>query len=256
MRGVVGQLQVVHALLLRETKTRFGESQLGYLWALAQPLLWIGMFAIIYLAFGRMAPPGMSMLAFLATGIVPFSLFRETAGRCLSAIDSNKGLLFYPQVRPLDLVFARVVLEAVTQLSVLAVLMGGVALYEGPFAIDSVLETFVGLALASGLGASFGLVCCGLTVFSRSVERLFPAVMRPLFWLSALFHPVESLPKSFRDILLLNPVTHAIELVRDGWFPGYRARHSEAIYAAVWILVMLFLGLSLERVARRRIELT
>jgi capsular polysaccharide transport system permease protein len=256
MPGLLGQLQVVHAILLRETKTRFGSSQLGYLWALAQPLLWIGMFAVIYYAFGRMAPPGMSVMAFLTTGIVPFSLFRETAGRCLSAIDGNKGLLFYPQVRPLDLVVARVALEAVTQLVVFAILMGGVAIYEGTFAIDSALETLGGLGLASGLGASFGLVCCGLSVFSRSVERLFPAVMRPIFWLSALFHPVESLPKDFRDILLLNPVTHAIELVRDGWFSGYRARHSEPMYALSWILVMLFFGLSLERVARRRLELT
>jgi capsular polysaccharide transport system permease protein len=256
MPGLIGQLQVVHAILLRETKTRFGSSQLGYLWALAQPLLWIGMFAVIYLAFGRMAPPGMSMMAFLTTGIVPFSLFRETAGRCLNAIDGNKGLLFYPQVRPLDLVIARVVLEAVTQLVVFAILMGGVAIYEGPFSIDSALETLGGLALASGLGASFGLVCCGSSVFSRSVERLFPAAMRPIFWISAIFHPVESLPKEVRDILLLNPVTHAIELVRDGWFPGYQSRHVEPTYALSWILVMLFFGLSLERVARRRLELT
>lgn len=256
MHAVVGQLQVVHALLLRETRTRFGATQLGYLWALAQPMLWIGMFAVVYYAFGRMAPAGMSTIAFLTTGIVPFSLFRETAGRSMSAIDANRGLLFYPRVRPLDLVTARVVLEAVTQLCVLAILMGGVALYEGPFVIDSVLDTLAGLALASGLGASLGLVCCGLSVFSSSVERLFPALMRPMFWLSALFHPVESVPKAFRDILLLNPVTHAIELVRDGWFPGYHARHTDALYPLTWIAVMLFFGLSLERVTRRRLELT
>jgi capsular polysaccharide transport system permease protein len=256
MPGVFGQLQVVHALLLRETKTRFGQNQLGYLWALVQPLLWVGTFAAMYHAFGRLAPPGMSMLAFLTTGIVPFSLFKETANRCLNAIDSNKGLLFYPQVRPLDLVIARVALETVTQLVVFAVMMIGIAIYEGPYRIDSALETVCGLALATGLGAAFGLVCCGLTVFTRSVERLFPALMRILFWISAIFHPVESLPNKIRDIFLLNPVTHAIELVRDGWFPGYQSSHIDEGYAAVWILVMLFFGLSLERVARRRLELT
>lgn len=256
MPGLLGQLQVVHALLLRETKTRFGKNQLGYLWALVQPLLWVATFAAMYYAFGRLAPPGMSILAFLTTGIVPFSLFRETASRCLSAIDSNKGLLFYPQVRPLDLVIARVALEAVTQLVVFAVLMLGIAIYEGPTQIDSALQTVTGLALATGLGASLGLVCCGLGVFSRSVERIFPAVLRILFWISAIFHPVESLPPTVRDIFLMNPLTHAIELVRDGWFPGYEARRIDVPYAAIWILVMLFFGLSLERVARRRLELT
>src|SRR5215216_777475 len=109
MRGSLTQLQVIHALLLRETKTRFGANQLGYLWAFVQPSLWIGMFLVFDSLFGRTAPPGMSLVAFLTTGIVPFSLFRETTNRCVSAIEANKGLLFYPQVRPLDLVIARAI---------------------------------------------------------------------------------------------------------------------------------------------------
>src|SRR5687767_1266830 len=129
MHGPLIQLQVVYALLLRETKTRFGESHLGYLWAIAQPLLWIAMFATFYHLLGRMAPPGMSIVGFLATGIVTYTLFRETAARCLSAINANKGLLFYPQVRPLDLVAARALLETTTQLIVMGILMTGLALY-------------------------------------------------------------------------------------------------------------------------------
>lgn len=256
MQGVIGQLQVVHALLLRETKTRFGESRLGYLWALAHPLLWIGTFAVLYYAVGRLTPPGTSVVAFLTTGIVTFSLFRETAVRCLNAIDANKGLLFYPQVRPLDLVIARGALEAVTQLVVFALLMIGVAIHEGQLRIDNPLETLSGLALAWALGLSFGLLSCSVGVFSPTVDRLFPAIVRPIFWLSALFHPVESVPVPLRDILLLNPVTHTIELVRDGWFPGYHSRHIDPTYPGAWIVVMLFLGLSIERVARRRLELT
>jgi len=254
--GAMTQLQVVYALLLRETKTRFGAHKLGYLWSVLQPLLWVGMFAGFYYAFGRMAPPGMSVVAFLTTGIVPYSLFRETAGRCLSAIEANKGLLFYPQVRPLDLVIARVLLEGATQLVVLLVIMGGLALVEGPFRIESALSVVLGLGLASGLGATLGLLCCSLSVYSKSVEQLYPALLRPLFWLSAVFHPLESLPKGVRDVLALNPIIHCIELVRDGWFPGYDARHVDPSYPVVWILVLGFFGLTLERVARRKLEVS
>ncbi|RYZ04773.1 MAG: hypothetical protein EOO73_22560 [Myxococcales bacterium] len=256
MRGSLTQLQVVHALLLRETKTRFGANQLGYIWAFVEPLLWIGMFVAFYGLFGRMTPPGLSVVAFLATGIVPFSLFRDTAQRCLSAIEANKGLLFYPQVRPLDLVIARAILEGATHLIVMVLLMGGVALWDGALRVDSWLETLAGLALALGLGASLGLLCCGLSVYSATVERLFPSFIRLIFWASALFHPVETLPKAARDILLLNPVVHAIEMTRDGWFPGYQARHVDGSYVCAWILVFLFFGLTLERTARRRLEVS
>jgi capsular polysaccharide transport system permease protein len=256
MRGAMTQLQVTYALLLRETKTRFGSHHLGYLWAVLQPALWIGMFALAYTVFGRASPPGLSGIAFLTCGIVPFSLFRETTHRCMSAIDANKGLLFYPQVRPLDLVLARTVLEAATHLVVMVVFMGGLALYEGPPRVESLLTTLGGLALASGLGTALGLLFCALSVYSNSVERLFPVIHRTLFWTSALFHPVDSLPQAARKVLLMNPLTHAIELVRAGWFPGYSSTHIDVRYVAIWLLALLFLGLTLERLARRRLELS
>jgi capsular polysaccharide transport system permease protein len=256
MRGLLTQLQVIYALLLRETKTRYGDNSLGYLWALLEPSLWIGMFIVLYGVLGHLAPAGTSVVAFLAIGIVSFSLFRDTAQRCMSAIDANRGLLFYPQVRPLDLVLARAVLEAATHLIVLALLLGGHAVWVGTLRIDNLLQVLAGLGLATGLGMGFGLVCCGLSVYSPTVERLFPSIIRVAFWLSALFHPVESLPNEARDLLLLNPVVHAIELVRDGWFPGYDARHVDVLYPVAFILVLLFFGLSLERMARRRLELS
>lgn len=256
MRGLLTQLQVVYALLLRETKTRFGGSHLGYIWALIPCAVWILMFTGLYQIFGRLAPPGTSTMAFLTTGIVPFSAFRETGARCLSAIEANKGLLFYPQVRPLDLVIARAVLEGATHLLLMVMFLGGEAMYVGLPRIDSMLQTLVGVGLATGLGASVGLLCCALSVFSATVERAFSTFTRLIFWTSGLFHPVESLPKVARDILLWNPVVHCVETVRDGWFPGYDARHVDVWYPLAWILGMTFFGLSLERMARRRLELS
>jgi capsular polysaccharide transport system permease protein len=256
MRGLLTQLQVIHALLLREMKTRFGRHQLGYGWALLEPLLWIATFMVFYQVLGRASPPGMSAFEFLVTGIVPFVLFRHASTSTLAAISANKGLLFYPQIRPLDLVLARALLETATHILVFALLMGGAALVSGSLRIDSLLETILGLSLAAGLGGSFGLVLCGLSVFSPTVERIHGPLIRPLFWLSAIFHPIESAPSPLQGVLLLNPVAHAIELVRDGWFSGYSARHVSPWYPAGWVLVLLFFGLSLERVARRRLELT
>jgi capsular polysaccharide transport system permease protein len=256
MKGVLIQLQVIYAILLREVKTRFGEHQWGYAWALIEPALWVGTFVGIYHLMGRLAPPGMSMISFLVTGIVAFQLFRNTSSQAMAAIAGNKGLLFYPQVRPLDLVMARALLEGATQFVVFAVLMGVAALVEGELHIDSLLTTLAGMALAGGLGASFGLVMCGLSTLSPTVDRLHGPLLRPLFWLSAVFYPVDSVPTAFQNLLLKNPIVHSVEMIRDGWFPGYQTRHVNPWYPMAWILVLLFFGLSLERVARRRLQLS
>lgn len=254
MRGALTQLQVVNALLLRETKTRFGVNRLGYLWALIEPAIMVCMFAAFYSSYGHMASAGSNVVAFISAGILPFSLFRDTASKCMSGISANAGLLFYPQVRPLDLVLARATLEFVTCIVVMTLVFGGVMLWTGDTNIVSILETLGGIALASGLGASFGLLCCGITLYSSNVEVMIPTLLRPLIWFSAVFHSVDTLPSSYRNLMLYNPLVHAIEMVRDGWFPGYNARSIDPWYPMLWILVMSFLGLTLERAARRRLE--
>jgi capsular polysaccharide transport system permease protein len=255
MRGALTQLQVVHALLLRETKTRFGVNRLGYLWALIEPAIMVCMFAAFYSTYAHMPQGGTNVVAFISAGILPFSLFRDTAGKCMAGISANSGLLFYPQVRPLDLVIARAALEFVTSLVVMTLVLGGVMLWTGDTKIVSILETLGGVTLAAGLGASFGLVCCGLSVYSTNVELMMPTVLRPLMWFSAVFHSVDTLPNAYRHVLLYNPLVHAIEMVRDGWFPGYNARSIDPWYPLLCILIMSFIGLTLERAARRRLVL-
>lgn len=255
MRGALTQLQVVHALLLRETKTRFGVNRLGYLWALIEPAIMVCMFAAFYSSYGHMTTPGTNVVAFISAGILPFSLFRDTSAKCMLAISANAGLLFYPQVRPLDLVIARGILEFVTCVVVMGLVFGGVMLWTGDTNFVSILETLGGLALTAALGASFGLLCCGITVYSSNVEVMIPTLLRPLMWFSAVFHSVDSLPTGYRNVMLYNPLVHAIEMVRDGWFPGYNARSIDPWYPMLWILIMSFLGLTLERAARRRMEL-
>lgn len=256
MQGLLVQLQVIRALMLRETRTRFGEHKLGYIWALVEPITFIGMFAAMYMLMGRTTMEGVPIIPFLATGMMPFLLFRETVSRAVAAIDGNKGLLFYPDIRPLDLVAARVVLEVVTNVVVFALIMGTLALVEGQLRVGSWLTLLLGLFLASGLGAGIGLVFCGLSTFSKAAERIMGPLLRPLFWISAVFFSSNSLPPVARDLLLWNPVLHAVELAREGWFPGYHPRYVNASYPLAWILVLLFFGLTLERVARRRIQLS
>jgi len=256
MQALIVHLQVLHGLILRETRTRFGVNRLGYLWALLEPIMMIATFAVFYMLFGRLAPLHLGMIPFLTSGFVPFILFRESIFRTSKAIDGNKGLLFYPMVRPLDLVLSRILLEFVTQTVVFAIIMGGDALYRNRFEINNPLDLLVGLCLASGLGGSFGLLFCSLTTFSPTVDRLIGPLLRPMFWISALFYPATSVPAHLQGLLLRNPLVHSIELVRRGWFRDYPSVDVNVEYPTYFILAVLFLALLVERAARRRIQLS
>jgi capsular polysaccharide transport system permease protein len=243
-------------LVLRETRTRFGRHRLGYIWAIVEPLLFIVTFALMYALLDRQMAGGLPMVGFLVTGFIPYLTFQRTAGQAMQAINGNKGLLFYPNIRPLDLVAARTVLEIATHVVVFALLMAATALYDDSMRVGSLLDTALGMLLAGGLGASLGLVLCGLSTFSNTIDRLVSPILRPLFWISALFFSTNDLPSDVRKAFLYNPVLHVVELTRSGWFPGYRVPEVSVLYPIMWILVLFYFGLTLERVARRRLELT
>lgn len=256
-RGAFIQFQVVHALVLRETRTRFGAHQLGYLWAVFEPIVWILTFWGMYEAAHRRVSHGLDTVAFLATGILTYELFIRNVNRVGEAINGNRALLFYPQVQPIDLVWARALLETATLTAVFVILMVGRAFISGTFPdIDDLLLVLVGLSLSAFLGTSVGLLLCMLGVLSNVVERLRGPVMRPLFWLSGLFYTLDDAPEAAQGVLLYNPVLHAVELVRDGWFVEYGSAEISAWYVLQVGMTFLAVGLLLERIVRKRIELT
>ena len=254
-RGLAQQLEVVHAIVLREIRTRFGVQKLGYLWALLEPSIVILTFYWLFRITGRRHPEGMDLFSFIATGVVPYTLFSSSVSRVGEAINGNKSLLYYPQVRPLDLVMARSALEAATFAAVFLLLLGGRALYAQELDVDSPLHVIAGMAMASLLGTGFGMIFCALGQIAPSVERARGPLMRPLFWLSGIFFTVGMLPEQVGAAMLVNPVLHATEMVRDGWFLDYTG-HQSATYGFAWVLALLLVGLILERAVRRKIEMT
>jgi capsular polysaccharide transport system permease protein len=197
----------------------------------------------------------MDLFSFIATGVVPYTLFSSSVRRVAEAINGNKSLLYYPQVRPIDLVMARSALEAATFSAVFLLLLGGRALYVQELQVESPLHVIAGMATASLLGTGFGMIFCALGQIAPSVDRARGPLMRPRFWISGIFFTAEMVPEAMRDVALANPVLHATELVRAGWFHDYSARHVELGYVAAWLLALLFAGLLLERAVRRKIEM-
>lgn len=247
------QLRVIHALALRETRTRFGAHQLGYLWSILEPVLWVLTFYVVFTIANRPSPTGMDIVTFITTGLIPYDLFTRTLNNVSQAVNGNRALLFYPQVQPLDLAFSRTLLEFSTSIVVLVVIMGAHGMIVGGGMPQDPLNVMLGVFLASLLGLSVGLVFCSLGVVSNVVDRVRGPLLRPMFWLSGLFFTADSLPDRARAMLLYNPVLHTVELVRGGWFPEYSVQHARPGYVVAWIIGFLFLGLVLERVVRRRI---
>ena len=107
--GLTVQGRVLYALVMREVHTLYGNTKLGYLWAIIQTAFGIGVFWGLRTILGAHAPHGMSMIVFLLSGFIPWYMFSHTVSRCMSAVKANKALLTFSQITELDLMIARVI---------------------------------------------------------------------------------------------------------------------------------------------------
>lgn len=253
-RALVVQWEVVTALVLRETLTRYGDSSIGYIWALIRPMLTIGVFLMMAYLGRTREMAGMDLVGFFTTGLIAYDMVTFNLNQAANASKANRALLAYPRVRPVDTVIARVYLESATLVVVFAILMGLNAVYLGELHVESWRGLLGAFGLGMWLGGSAGLVVCGLGTIWGTFHRVVDVMMRPLLFFSGVFYPGNALPPMIRDVLMYNPVLHVVELLRSAWFRGYESQFASPTYVAGWCVVLSVLGLMTERFARDQAE--
>ncbi|MFU8814641.1 MAG: ABC transporter permease [Pseudomonadales bacterium] len=238
---------VWHAMFMREVLARTMANRFAWFWMLAEPVLLVVIMIWVRDLLGRMRfVIGAEFVPWLIVGLVSFFLFREGVMRSMGAINANQALFAYRQVLPVDPVLVRNVLEGLIKTLVFFILVGGAALlgyHMVPGDPLAVLGVWLSLWL---LGLGVGLVVSVGATLINGVEAAVRLAMLPLLLLSGVIIPLHMLPHSVQQYLLYNPILHALESIRLGFFDGYKAMAGVDMgYVWLWILPLLALGLAL-----------
>lgn len=248
------QRRVLHALLMREIITRFGRENLGVLWLVAEPMLFTLGVTTLWTAAGLHRDSPIPIVAFAVTGYSSVLMWRNSANRASGAIAQNKPLLFHRNVRVIDVLLTRTALEiggatgSFIVLSTLFTFVGWMPLPKDP------LEVVCGWLMLAWFGASLALLIGAGTAFSEIVERLWHPAAYLLFPLSGAAFMVNWLPVDMQKFVLLLPMVHGTEMLREGYFGNVVATHYDLGYMASCCLLMSLAGLYLVRQANRRLE--
>lgn len=254
-RGWPVMQRVVMALFLREIKTRFGKYQLGYAWALIEPLGTVAVMITVFAALQAPGYPGIELPVFLGVGVVINSLFVEIANRSIKAIEANSALFNYRPVRPIDTVLARALLECILHMAVFAVLVLGYLAWGGHAEfhdMPTLLLVFILLTLFStGVGVLFMLI----TDAYSDADKVLPLLTRPLFFISGVFFSIETVPREYWPLFLWNPIYHAIELARMAVSPGFVVQEVNMAYLAFSAIATFTIAMVLYHQRERRLRL-
>jgi capsular polysaccharide transport system permease protein len=247
--AAMSSLRTIHALFVRESRTRYGRRSAGYVWALISPMLLLIVMMAVFTAIARPAGAGDSLVVFFLSAILPIFLVRGGITRGGNAIRGNRVLMQYPQVNAFEVITSRVVLEALTYFIVLML-----------FAL--IMYAFVGLPLTAWIdrplpmleaGATLLLLCYGASFLSSQIGRAFDPwneltgpLGRILLLTSGLWYTMGSLPPEFLQYVQYNPLAHVIEWIRDASISDFQSDLYNPWYPISLGVIFLFLGLFID----------
>jgi capsular polysaccharide transport system permease protein len=239
------QRRVISALMIRELVTRFGRENIGFLWMMAEPLLFAVLVGLVWRYMKGPEEHGVSIVAFVATGYIPLTLFRHVVTRTSRVFSVNGSLLYHRQIKVLDFIFVRFVIEVIG--SMMAFLFIGAILYalnEFPLPAD-IGALLLGWFLYCFFTFSLCLVLAPVSEMSELLEKLLPVTLYIMIPFSGTFSMVSWLAPNLQKFMLYSPFVSPMELLRYGLF-GDRVN---AVYdlsvpiAASLILTLIGLGL-------------
>ena len=233
-------------LTLRELRTKYRRSFLGWAWSMLNPLSQIVIYGFVFgTLFNATAPlgdpSGLDNFAFfLLCGLLPWNFFSLITSLGLGAVSANAGLVRRVAFPREVLVFSNV-LHACVQFTIEISLLLVVLLVAGSPFLPWLPLVFLTSVLLAVFATGIAMALSVLAVYFRDVSYLWVILTQVWFFATPIVYPPslleERAPGWVQNILKLNPMNGFVEVYRrclyDAAAPGWRTMIGLFVISAV-----------------------
>lgn len=264
--GLLATRYLLLNLTLRELRSRYKRSVLGWAWSMVNPIATMLIFSLVFRVFLKIAPPAgdpsglENFPLFLLCGLLPWNFLANSLGGSVVAIVGNAGLIkkvYFPRsVLPTASVLGWNV-NLLIEFGVLFVALmfaGNMVIPWIPVvALVVVLQTFFVLGIGLGLSA--------LNVYFRDIQHFLSIALLMWFYATPIVYPPSFVPIQYvlfgmdiplRAIYNLNPMVHFLGAYRSLIYDLRWPELDSIIYLVVVSIVSLALGSLIFRRFRSR----
>ena len=233
-------------------KSYFGTA-LGYLWSLVRPLMLFGVLLAVFTQVFRIGSQVENYPVLLLLNIVLIGFFQEATVGAVTSVLAKEGIVRKTQFPRLVIPLA-VVLTAFFNLGLNLV---AVFVFILAFGVD---PTWTWLLFPLPVIALFlittavAMLVSSLYVRFRDTANIWTVAVTVLFYGTPVLYPIEIVPETLRNFILINPLTPIFEQTRK-WVIDPNAAGATAagpdVYLALAIAIYLVTCLLAVRVFRR-----
>lgn len=229
-------------MTLREIKSRYKQSIMGYFWVILNPFFQIIIMSLVFSTIMRIpthANANIPYIIFLYVGLLPWTLFSNSLSSATSSIVGNAGLItkvYFPRtILPLSTIMAKIVDFIFASVMLIAFLI----IYQIPINLNILwfIPIFT-IQLILTFGLSFFLSASNLIY--RDVQYLLNLIISLWFYLTPIVYPTEIVPDKLKILFKLNPMSVLINAYRQVILAG-KIPNLSSLAIAFLVSVLTFL---------------
>jgi len=261
---VVASRELLWNLTLRELRTKYRRSFLGWTWSLINPLATVAIYGYVFgTLFGARAPEGhrsdiQNFALYLLCALLPWTFFLMVTGGGMRALIGNAALVRKVAFPRETLVFAQV-LHGMVQFGIEMALLAVVLLVFGSPLLPMIPFTMMLMVLLGTFAAGVALLLASVNVYFRDTEYLWTIVTQIWFYATPIVYPDylldDKLSSGTRKVLNLNPIARFAEGFRRTLYDARPPGLVSTLMLALVALVTLLIGWTVfTRLSRRFAE--
>jgi lipopolysaccharide transport system permease protein len=215
--------QLIAALTARDLKARYRGSLLGFFWSLANPLLLLAVYTLVFTRFfpQQVVQP---YPLFLFSGILPWTFFAAAVLESTGSIASNAGLIkkvmFPAEALPLVVVLSHLVHFALAVPILLAAILAFALL--GKFTLSMTIFLAPVLMLVQTVFvAGVAMTVSSASVLFRDLRDIIANLLQLGFFITPIIYLIDNIEsRALRALLRINPMTPFVTAYQDIFFFG------------------------------------
>jgi lipopolysaccharide transport system permease protein len=206
--------EVVWAFAERDTRLKYKQAVLGVAWAVLQPLMFLGIFVVVFERMAGVSGGGASYPAFALAALVPWFFVQTTVSFGAQSVLRDGALvrkIYFPREAPI----VGAVLSGGLDF-VIGLLLLGVAepLLGGHLSWTALLALPLGAVLAV-LAAGVGMILGALNVYYRDFRYVLPVALQLWMFASPVAYPLSAVHAGWRTLYVAaNPAAGVLEALR------------------------------------------
>lgn len=206
-------LDLLYLIAVTEFKKTYFGTVLGYLWSLARPLLLFGVLLAVFTQVFRIGSEVPHYPVLLLFNIVLFTFFQEATITAVNSIVGQEGVVRKTQFPRLVIPLA-VVLTALFNLglNLIVVLIFMLAFGVTPMWTWLLFPVVLGALFLITVAVS--MIVSSLYPRFRDMAIIWSVLATVLFYGTPVLYPLEIVPDTMKDIIMINPLATIFETAR------------------------------------------